>query len=121
MRHVFDNDRMLSELRDVDVLLEHLEDHPADQLSDVELVACIESVEAIRMQRMFDLLGLVGEADRRGLAVADGARSTAAWLSARLGLGPAEAERLVRRARALDESPADSPPRQESALRGGGR
>ena len=74
---------------------------PLWSLTDTELAAEVSDALALRAQADAALLALLGEADARGLARTRGATSTCGWLRGSHRLGPGEASRLVRTARAL--------------------
>jgi nitric oxide synthase oxygenase domain/subunit len=74
----------------------------AHGLSADELASYVEKVNALMQHLAAVQLKLIREVDARGLAVNDGATSTAAWLRDRYRISDAAASRLVRLARALD-------------------
>jgi len=76
---------------------------PLWTLTDRELAVQVADAVALRAQADALLLAHLGEADARGLARTRGATSTAAWLRGSHRLGPGEASRLVRTARAVRE------------------
>ncbi|HET8662449.1 MAG TPA: DUF222 domain-containing protein [Micromonosporaceae bacterium] len=79
---------------------------PAWALSDAELVAGVDKLH-VEQQRLAGVhLALVRELDGRGLAVAQGASSTAVWLRDRLRMSAGAAQRLVRLAAAVEAAPA---------------
>src|SRR5262245_12283795 len=75
-------------------------------LSDGELVAAVDGVHLVERQLAAVKLARVRELDGRGVAVAQGASSTAVWLRGRLRMSIAAARRLVELASALDSGPA---------------
>ncbi|HET8681370.1 MAG TPA: DUF222 domain-containing protein [Micromonosporaceae bacterium] len=75
-------------------------------LPDGELVDMLDELH-VTQQRLAALnLSLVRELDGRGLAVAQGASSTAAWLRDRMRMSIGAARRLVELAAAVDTGPA---------------
>ncbi|HZN20331.1 MAG TPA: DUF222 domain-containing protein, partial [Micromonosporaceae bacterium] len=75
-------------------------------LSDGELVEALEQLQ-VEQQRLAAVnLALVREVDGRGLAVAQGASSTAVWLRGRMRMSIGAARRLVELATAIDAGPA---------------
>jgi len=75
-------------------------------LSDDELVAGVDKLYVEQQRLAAAQLALVRELDGRGLAVAQGASSTAVWLRERLRMSIAAAQRLVKLAAAVEAAPA---------------
>ncbi|MEU5903864.1 DUF222 domain-containing protein [Micromonospora sp. NPDC047467] len=84
-------------------------------LSDAELLASLDAAHAAAQRLAAVELGLVRELDARGLAVTEGASSTAVWLRDRLRLSGRSARQLVQLAATLDAAP----PAVRDALHGG--
>ncbi|MET8120576.1 DUF222 domain-containing protein [Micromonospora sp. NPDC005189] len=74
-------------------------------LSDRELLASLDAAHVLAQRLATVQLGLVRELDARGLAVAQGATSTAAWLRERLRLTGRSARQLVQLAATVDAAP----------------
>ncbi|MET8355579.1 DUF222 domain-containing protein [Micromonospora sp. NPDC005171] len=74
-------------------------------LSDDELLASLDATHVLAQRLATVQLGLVRELDGRGLAVAQGASSTAVWLRDRLRLSGRGARQLVQLAATIDAAP----------------
>ncbi|MCG5439263.1 HNH endonuclease signature motif containing protein [Micromonospora foliorum] len=74
-------------------------------LSDDELLASLDATQVLAQRLATVQLGLVRELDGRGLAVAQGASSTAVWLRERLRLSGRNARHLVQLAATIDAAP----------------
>ncbi|MET7708815.1 DUF222 domain-containing protein [Micromonospora sp. NPDC005413] len=74
-------------------------------LSDNELLASLDAAHVLAQRLATVQLGLVRELDARGLAVAQGASSTAVWLRERLRLTGRAARQLVQLAATVDAAP----------------
>ncbi|MET7875834.1 DUF222 domain-containing protein [Micromonospora profundi] len=74
-------------------------------LSDAELLASLDAAHAASQRLAAVELGLVRELDARGLALTEGATSTAVWLRDRLRLSGRAARQLVQLAATLDAAP----------------
>jgi hypothetical protein len=74
-------------------------------LPDEDLLTALVQVHDLEQRLAAVRLGLVREIDGRGLAVKQGASSTAGWLWQRLRVGVATARRWVRLAGELDAAP----------------
>ncbi|WP_433117002.1 DUF222 domain-containing protein [Micromonospora sp. CA-246542] len=74
-------------------------------LPDDELLAALEASHALAQRLATIQLALVRELDGRGLAVAQGASSTAVWLRERLRLSGRSARQLVQLAATIDAAP----------------
>ncbi|MGC4768105.1 DUF222 domain-containing protein [Micromonospora sp. DT44] len=74
-------------------------------LSDDELLAALDASHALAQRLATIQLALVRELDGRGLAVAQGASSTAVWLRERLRLSGRSARQLVQLAATIDAAP----------------
>ncbi|HET8659464.1 MAG TPA: DUF222 domain-containing protein [Micromonosporaceae bacterium] len=81
---------------------------PAWALSDDELVAGVDRLYVEQQRLAAAHLALVRELDGRGLAVVQGASSTAVWLRDRMRMSITAAQRLVKLAR------RSTPPRRWS-------
>ncbi|HET8680888.1 MAG TPA: DUF222 domain-containing protein, partial [Micromonosporaceae bacterium] len=75
-------------------------------LHDDQLVDMLDELDTAQRRLAAVNLALVRELDGRGLAVAQGASSTAVWLRARMHMPIGAARRLVELAAALDTGPA---------------
>ncbi|WP_433128451.1 DUF222 domain-containing protein [Micromonospora sp. CA-240977] len=75
-------------------------------LSDDELLAALDATQVLAQRLATVQLGLIREVDGRGLAVAQGASSTAVWLRERLRLSGRSARQLVQLAATVDAAPA---------------
>ncbi|WP_433265977.1 DUF222 domain-containing protein [Micromonospora vinacea] len=75
-------------------------------LSDDELLASLDATQVLAQRLATVQLGLVRELDGRGLAVAQGASSTAVWLRDRLRLSGRSARQLVQLAATIDAAPS---------------
>ncbi|MFF0149865.1 DUF222 domain-containing protein [Micromonospora sp. NPDC005203] len=75
-------------------------------LSDDDLLSSLHATQVLAQRLATVQLGLVRELDSRGLAVAQGASSTAAWLRERLRLSGRSARQLVQLAATVDAAPA---------------
>ncbi|MEU4553949.1 HNH endonuclease signature motif containing protein [Micromonospora violae] len=84
-------------------------------LSDDELLASLDATQVMAQRLAAVQLGLVREVDGRGLAVAQGASSTAVWLRERLRLSSRTARQLVQLAATIDAAP---PPVRDALLSG---
>ncbi|RZT82144.1 uncharacterized protein DUF222 [Micromonospora violae] len=84
-------------------------------LSDDELLASLDATQMMAQRLATVQLGLVREVDGRGLAVAQGASSTAVWLRERLRLSSRTARQLVQLAATIDAAP---PPVPDALLSG---
>jgi Domain of unknown function (DUF222) len=73
--------------------------------SPEELVEYLDRVQVVAQRVAALRLALVREVDARGVAVAQGAPSTLAWLRDRLRISGGEAKRCVSLARAMDQLP----------------
>ena len=76
-------------------------DRPLWSVDDGELVSLVVEAGAVVARAQAVLLGLVGEADARGVLLGDGAPSSQAWLRGRLRVSPSEAASYVQAARGL--------------------
>ncbi|MFI6783834.1 DUF222 domain-containing protein [Micromonospora sp. NPDC050276] len=74
-------------------------------LSDGELLASLDATQVLAQRLAAVQLGLVRELDARGVAVAQGASSTAVWLRDRLRLSGRSARQLVQLAATIDAAP----------------
>ncbi|MEU5961305.1 DUF222 domain-containing protein [Micromonospora parva] len=74
-------------------------------LSDDELLASLDATQVLSQRLATVQLGLVREVDSRGLAVTQGASSTAVWLRDRLRLSGRSARQLVQLAATIDAAP----------------
>ena len=74
-------------------------------LSDDELLASLDATQVLAQRLAAIQLGLVRELDGRGVAVAQGASSTAVWLRERLRLSGRSARQLVQLAATIDAAP----------------
>ncbi|MET8089708.1 DUF222 domain-containing protein [Micromonospora sp. NPDC005220] len=74
-------------------------------LSDDELLASLDATQLLAQRLAAVQLGLVRELDGRGVAVAQGASSTAVWLRERLRLSGRSARQLVQLAATIDAAP----------------
>ncbi|MCF0096476.1 HNH endonuclease signature motif containing protein [Micromonospora sp. MH99] len=74
-------------------------------LADHDLIAALDASHRLAQRLAAAQLALVRELDGRGVAVAQGASSTAVWLRARLRLDVAAARRLVALAASVDVAP----------------
>ncbi|MGC5318208.1 DUF222 domain-containing protein [Micromonospora arida] len=84
-------------------------------LSDDELLASLDATQVLAQRLAAVQLGLVRELDGRGVAIAQGASSTAVWLRERLRLSGRSARQLVQLATTIDAAP----PAVRDALLGG--
>ncbi|HET8658284.1 MAG TPA: DUF222 domain-containing protein, partial [Micromonosporaceae bacterium] len=75
-------------------------------LSDDELVNGLDELHVAQRRLAAVQLSLVRELDGRGLAVAQGASSTAVWLRGRMHMSIGAARRMVELAAAVDTGPA---------------
>ncbi|HZN16863.1 MAG TPA: DUF222 domain-containing protein [Micromonosporaceae bacterium] len=75
-------------------------------LPDDELVDALGELHVLQQRLAAVNLALVREVDGRGLAVAQGASSTAVWLRGRMRMSIGVARRLVELAAAVDAGPA---------------
>ncbi|MBQ1020719.1 DUF222 domain-containing protein [Micromonospora sp. D93] len=75
-------------------------------LSDDELLASLDATQVLAQRLAAVQLGLVRELDGRGVAVAQGASSTAVWLRERLRLSGRGARQLVQLAATIDAAPS---------------
>ncbi|MEU8424065.1 DUF222 domain-containing protein [Micromonospora sp. NPDC048835] len=73
--------------------------------SDDELLACLDATQVVAQRLAAIQLGLVRELDGRGVAVIQGASSTAVWLRDRLRLSGRSARQLVQLAATIDAAP----------------
>ena len=76
-----------------------------DALSPDELESKLDELEAARRRVTALEAALVGEADRRQMATADGCRTLSEWVAGRLDVDEAEARRLVTLGRRLGDLP----------------
>ncbi|MEU1588729.1 DUF222 domain-containing protein [Micromonospora sp. NPDC005710] len=74
-------------------------------LSDDQLLASLDATQVLAQRLATVQLGLVRELDGRGLAVAQGASSTAVWLRDRLRLSGRGARQLVQLAATIEAAP----------------
>ncbi|MFI6065350.1 DUF222 domain-containing protein [Micromonospora sp. NPDC051227] len=74
-------------------------------LSDDDLLASLDATQVLAQRLAAVQLGLVRELDGRGVAVAQGASSTAVWLRERLRLSGRSARQLVQLAATIDAAP----------------
>ncbi|MEU1246198.1 DUF222 domain-containing protein [Micromonospora arida] len=74
-------------------------------LSDDELLASLDATQVLAQRLAAIQLGLVRELDGRGVAIAQGASSTAVWLRERLRLSGRSARQLVQLATTIDAAP----------------
>ncbi|HZN17812.1 MAG TPA: DUF222 domain-containing protein, partial [Micromonosporaceae bacterium] len=75
-------------------------------LPDDDLVDALDELHVLQQRLAAVNLALVREVDGRGLAVAQGASSTAVWLRGRMRMSIGAARRLVELAAAIDAGPA---------------
>ncbi|MET8229587.1 DUF222 domain-containing protein [Micromonospora sp. NPDC005298] len=75
-------------------------------LSDDELLASVDAAHVVAQRLAAIQLALVRELDTRGLAVEQGATSTAVWLRDRLRLTSRSARQMVQLAATIDAAPA---------------
>ncbi|WP_410808970.1 DUF222 domain-containing protein [Micromonospora sp. 067-2] len=74
-------------------------------LSEEDLLAWLDTTHRVTQRLATIQLGLVRELDARGVAVAQGASSTAVWLRQRLRLSARSARQLVELAASIDAAP----------------
>ncbi|MGW3854639.1 DUF222 domain-containing protein [Micromonospora arida] len=74
-------------------------------LSDDELLASLDATQVLAQRLAAVQLGLVRELDGRGVAIAQGASSTAVWLRERLRLSGRSARQLVQLATTINAAP----------------
>jgi hypothetical protein len=96
---------LLDRLSQLKALAGECADAATWSLLDGDLVDCLDAVHTLTQTVAALNLHLVREIDSRGLAVAQHASSTAAWLREHLRIGPHTAKRLVDLARAVDARP----------------
>ncbi|MGC4877508.1 DUF222 domain-containing protein [Micromonospora sp. DT43] len=82
---------------------------------DGELLASLDAAHVVAQRLAAVQLALVRELDARGLAVAQGASSTAVWLRERLRLSGRSARQMVQLAATIDAAP---PPVRDAVLDG---
>ncbi|MEU4333369.1 DUF222 domain-containing protein [Micromonospora lupini] len=75
-------------------------------LPDDELLASLDAAHVVAQRLAAVQIALVRELDGRGLAVAQGASSTAAWLRERLRLSGRSARQMVQLAATIDAAPS---------------
>ncbi|GIJ34744.1 HNH endonuclease signature motif containing protein [Micromonospora sediminimaris] len=93
---------MLEELERAEVATRSCVDAAVWAMPESELIDALEAAHRLEQRLAATKLALVRELDGRGVAVAQGASSTAVWLRDRLRLGVPAARRLVDLAEALD-------------------
>ena len=76
------------------------------RLADEQVLTSLEAVERTRRRLEAQRLALIAQVEQRGLALEQGATSTAGFVRARLGAGPRESARLVRLATDVAAEPA---------------
>jgi hypothetical protein len=90
-------------------------------LSDDELIASLDATHVLAQRLATVQLALVRELDGRGLAVAQGASSTAVWLRERHRLSGRSAHQLVQLAATIDAAPPTWTTAAHTRPRGRGR
>ncbi|MDG4830788.1 DUF222 domain-containing protein [Solwaraspora sp. WMMD1047] len=96
---------MLELLRRIDGLVDQAVERPTWPLSDADLIEAAAAAHALEQRAAAIRLACVREVDARGIAVAQGASSTAAWLRDRLRISAPAARRTVDLAAALAVAP----------------
>ncbi|MGA7271259.1 MAG: DUF222 domain-containing protein [Acidimicrobiia bacterium] len=76
-----------------------------DSVSTDELESELGRIESLKIQLTAVQLGLVAEADRRQVPLADGCRNATQWLAARLDVSSDDAKRLVGLCKRLPDLP----------------
>ncbi|HEX7744502.1 MAG TPA: DUF222 domain-containing protein [Micromonosporaceae bacterium] len=99
---------MLVDLAAADAAVRACVDAPVWTLPEQQLIDALDAVHMLEQRLAAVKLELVREVDGRGVAVAQGASSTAVWLRERLRLSIAAGRRLVADATALNAGPAGS-------------
>src|SRR5687767_2526488 len=102
---MFDNGRVLLELRDTATVIGGCVDAPVYGLPDTDLVGALDAVQALKTTLATVEAHLVREMDGRDLPRQHGAPNTAAWLAGRYRIGFHAARNTVTLAKALDTSP----------------
>ncbi|WP_327042430.1 HNH endonuclease [Micromonospora ureilytica] len=97
---------MLEALTQVGGAVDHCAETALWGLSDDDLLAALDATQVLAQRLAAVQLGLVRELDGRGLAVAQGASSTAVWLRERLRLSGRGARQLVQLAATIDAAPS---------------
>ncbi|RQX14639.1 HNH endonuclease [Micromonospora ureilytica] len=97
---------MLEALEQVGGAVDHCAEAALWGLSDDDLLASLDATQVLAQRLAAVQLGLVRELDGRGLAVAQGASSTAVWLRERLRLSGRGARQLVQLAATIDAAPS---------------
>ncbi|MGC4792604.1 DUF222 domain-containing protein [Micromonospora saelicesensis] len=96
---------MLEALAQVDGAVDDCAETALWALSDDELLASLDATQVLAQRLAAVQLGLVRELDGRGVAIAQGASSTAVWLRERLRLSGRSARQLVQLATTIDAAP----------------
>ncbi|WBB67126.1 HNH endonuclease signature motif containing protein [Micromonospora sp. WMMD812] len=96
---------MIDELARAETAIWPCRDAAAGAMPEQQLVEALETAHRLEQRLAAIKLALIREFDGRGLAVAQGATSTAVWLRDRLRLTVPAARRLVDLAAALDDGP----------------
>ncbi|WP_444949598.1 DUF222 domain-containing protein [Micromonospora ureilytica] len=96
---------MLEALAQVGGAVDHCAETALWGLSDDDLLASLDATQVLAQRLAAVQLGLVRELDGRGVAVAQGASSTAVWLRERLRLSGRGARQLVQLAATIDAAP----------------
>ncbi|HEX7746590.1 MAG TPA: DUF222 domain-containing protein [Micromonosporaceae bacterium] len=99
---------MIGELARADDAIRGCLDVSVWALPQAQLVEALDAVHAVEQRLAAVKLALVRELDGRGVAVAQGASSTAVWLRERLHLSITSARRVVADAAALHARPGGS-------------
>ena len=86
----------------VRLVREHIPHQRRGQLSDEELVDAVRDAEALVRTLLSDQLGLVAEAEQRGLHTRDGARTLKSWIQELLRLSGSDAHTRAILARKID-------------------
>ncbi len=103
--HLFYSVFMLEALAQVGGAVDDCAETALWGLSDDELLASLDATQVLAQRLAAVQLGLVRELDGRGVAVAQGASSTAVWLRERLRLSGRTARQLVQLAATIDAAP----------------
>lgn len=96
---------MLEVLTQVDGAVDDCVETALWALSDDDLLASLDATQVLAQRLAAVQLGLVRELDGRGVAVTQGASSTAVWLRERLRLSGRSARQLVQLAATIDAAP----------------
>lgn len=97
----------------VRLVREHIPHQQREQLSDHDLVDAVRDAETLVRTLLSDQLGMIAEAERRGLHTREGARTLKSWIQHLLRLSGSDAHTRATLARKVDRTDTPDGPAAE--------